>query len=334
MRVVLPRLLREQILYVVMNSPMSDYSDSDGSVCDFSSQITNPHHLGEIQVYTERTSRIRSAAKLHRAPQRKKLREFLIEGENSLISALLYGQISEIFIEEEHVEEWLSVIAHTLGKERGDAKTSPPISIINAKAAQALSETVTHTGIFALCSMPDHNLEEVLSAEDKNSETEYSVLAIAVETREPGNAGTIIRTADACGAQAVLFAGEAVDPYGGKATRASAGSIFHLPVLRCPQVSELFSSLKERGYTIIATAGDGDYNLDHADSFLRDKKKIAWLFGNEAHGLGSWQDYADYRVSIPLRGKAESLNLATAAAVCLYETARIHSSCSIYTNNS
>jgi len=149
-----------------------------------------------------------------------------------------------------------------------------------------------------------------------------------VETAEPGNAGALVRVADATGAGAVIFAGESVDPQGGKAVRSSAGSIFHLPVGRHSDVPEVIDQLHDRGFAVLATSGDGDVTLDEASSAPEGQvpllgQKVAWLFGNEAHGLGHWQDLADVRLSIPMQGRAESFNLVTAAAVCLYETARV-----------
>ena len=150
------------------------------------------------------------------------------------------------------------------------------------------------------------------------------LIAVPVETNEPGNAGTIIRVADAFGAGGVLFAGNTVDPQGGKAVRASAGSLFNLPVARNTSVVEVVEKLHEAEFQILATAADGDVTLheaaDPANGMLA--QPTAWLFGNEAHGLGDWLDLAGIRVSIPMRGQAESLNLATAASVCLYESSK------------
>jgi TrmH family RNA methyltransferase len=143
-------------------------------------------------------------------------------------------------------------------------------------------------------------------------------VAALVEPRDPGNVGTILRTADAAGADAVIVCGEAVDVYNGKAVRASAGSLFHLPVVVGIDVSDLSGT----GLTLLATSGQGDTDLDT----LIDEGGLAaptvWLFGTEAHGLpDATLKLADRAVRVPIYGRAESLNLAAAAAVCLYASA-------------
>lgn len=105
------------------------------------------------------------------------------------------------------------------------------------------------------------------------------------------------------------------------AARASAGSLFHIPVAREADARGLIGQLQARGLQVLATAADGETNLDHAGELLA--RPTAWLFGNEAHGLElELLDLADHRVRIPIRGRAESLNLATAASICLYESAK------------
>jgi TrmH family RNA methyltransferase len=145
------------------------------------------------------------------------------------------------------------------------------------------------------------------------------LVAIAVETSEPGNAGTLIRLADAMGADAVVFAGHGVDPYNGKVLRASAGSIFALPVLEVIDTAAVVAALSGAGLRVLATTLDGDTSLEDADL----SGPTAWLFGAEAHGLSAdVAALADARLRIPMVGRAESLNLAAAAAICLYESSR------------
>jgi len=144
------------------------------------------------------------------------------------------------------------------------------------------------------------------------------LVAVLAEIRDPGNAGTVLRTADAAGAAAVVFAGDAVDPYNGKAVRASAGSLFHVDVVRAADPLEVVAVLRRAGYTVLAADGHGPVALP--DAPLR--PPTAWLFGSEAHGLpAEVADAADTRVRVPIHGRAESLNLAAAAAVCLYASA-------------
>lgn len=272
--------------------------------------------------FTERTPRIISAVKLHRAAARRKAGRFLAEGSNAVTSALSYGTVVEVFA----TEDALASFGEELDSFEGDGDGGVRVHLITDRAAHALSESVTTTGLFALCASQLVDLGEVLDRGDRAGDG--SVLAVAVETSEPGNAGALIRVADATGAVGVIFAGETVDPQGGKAVRSSAGSLFHLPVARSTGVPEVIDRLHDHGYLVLATSGDGDVTLDEA-SVSTDgaqpllRQKIAWLFGNEAHGLGDWQDLADIRVQIPMHGRAESFNLVTAAAVCLYETGRV-----------
>jgi TrmH family RNA methyltransferase len=145
------------------------------------------------------------------------------------------------------------------------------------------------------------------------------VVPVLVEIRDPGNAGAILRSADAAGAAAVVFVGSSVDVHNPKVVRASAGSLFHLPVIRAPDLDEVIGRLVERGFRILAAAADGDVPVHQADL----TGSVAILFGNEAHGLSERdRAQADATVRIPIRGGAESLNLAAAAAVVLFEAAR------------
>jgi RNA methyltransferase, TrmH family len=121
------------------------------------------------------------------------------------------------------------------------------------------------------------------------------------------------------GADAVVLAGHAVDPYNGKCLRASAGSIFSLPVLEVTDTAEVIAALQNIGVRVLATTLDGEVSLDDAEL----SAPTAWLFGPEAHGLSpDVAGAADARVSIPMPGSAESLNVAAAAAICLYQSAR------------
>ena len=263
-----------------------------------------------MEMFTERTPRIVNAAKLHRAATRRKTGRFLAEGENAVTAALARGEVLDLYVTESAWGRFPFL----------QDVTGAHVHLITERAADHLSETVTHTGLFALCANQMVDDGTLIASAAKNG----PLIAVPVETNEPGNAGTIIRVADAFGAGGVLFAGNTVDPQGGKAVRASAGSLFNLPVARNTSVVEVVEKLHEAEFQILATAADGDVTLheaaDPANGMLA--QPTAWLFGNEAHGLGDWLDLADIRVSIPMRGHAESLNLATAASVCLYESSK------------
>jgi TrmH family RNA methyltransferase len=169
--------------------------------------------------------------------------------------------------------------------------------------------------VLAVCRFVDVTLEEVTSRP-------LRLVTVLANVRDPGNAGTVLRSADAAGADAVLFAGSSVDPYNSKCVRASAGSLFHLPVVTAVPVADAVTALRAAGLRVLAADGRGPRTLDDlaADGTLG--APAAWLFGNEAWGLPEeLRALADEPVAVPIYGRAESLNLAAAAAVCLYASA-------------
>lgn len=210
------------------------------------------------------------------------------------------GLVSEVFATEAALDRFGSLL------------DGAPVQLVTDRAAKALSDTVTPVGLVAVCRLPETSLDDVLASAPR-------LVAVAVETSEPGNAGTLIRLADAMGADAVILAGNSVDPYNGKCLRSSAGSIFALPVVQAPDTYELLAGLRSAGLQVLATTLDGETPLPTADL----TKPTAWLFGSEAHGLAAdVAAAADARVRIPMRGSAESLNVAAAASICLYESAQ------------
>jgi TrmH family RNA methyltransferase len=146
---------------------------------------------------------------------------------------------------------------------------------------------------------------------------------LLAQVRDPGNAGTVIRTAEADGASAVLLSHGAVDGYNAMCVRASAGSLFHLPIAVEVDVPTTVGALRVSGVQVLAADGAGGTDLDDLADAGRLAAPTAWLFGNEAWGLpADVAALADEVVRVPIHGRAESLNLATAAAVCLYASAR------------
>ena len=189
------------------------------------------------------------------------------------------------------------------------------VTLVDDRALASLSDSVTPAGVVALCRFVDRPLAHLLEPQPR-------LLAVCADVRDPGNAGTVVRTADAAGAEAVVLAGTSVDLYNPKTLRAAVGSAFHLPVAVEPDPADVVRAAQRAGLVVLATAGDGDVSLHDAGDLLAGP--TAWLFGNEAHGLpDDLAALADHRVHIPIHGRAESLNLATAAALCLYESARV-----------
>jgi TrmH family RNA methyltransferase len=245
---------------------------------------------------------VAAAVKLHRHVGRRRAGRFLAEGPNLIEAAVRRGLVSEVFATESASARF------------GAMLTEVPVHLVTERAAKALSDTVTPVGLVAVCAVPEVALADVIADHPR-------LVAVAVEISEPGNAGTLIRIADAMGADAVVLAGHSVDPYNGKCLRASAGSIFSIPVVSDADAAAVVGSLGDAGVQVLATTVDGEVSLDEADL----SGPTAWLFGPEAHGLPSdLAQMATHRVHIPMPGSAESLNVASAASICLYQSARAH----------
>lgn len=243
-----------------------------------------------------------AAVKLQRHIGRRRAARFLAEGPNLVEAALRRGLVSEVFATEAALDRFGALLA--------DA----PVQLVTERAAKSLSDTVTPVGLVAVCRVPEVSLDEVLAAAPR-------LIAVPVQISEPGNAGTLIRAADAMGADAVVLAGNSVDPYNSKCLRASAGSIFSVPVISEPDEAATVARLQAAGLQVLATTIDGEADLDHIDL----TPPTAWLFGPEAHGLPTeLAAAADHRVHIPMPGHSESLNIASAASICLYQSARAH----------
>jgi TrmH family RNA methyltransferase len=175
---------------------------------------------------------------------------------------------------------------------------------------------VTPQGLVGVCRFLDAPFEDILAARPR-------LVAVLANVRDPGNAGTVLRCADAAGAEAVVLTDASVDLYNPKAVRASVGSHFHLPVAVGVPVEQAVAGLKGAGVRILAADGAGTDDLDDELDKGTMGGPTAWVFGNEAWGLPEeTRALTDAVVRVPIHGKAESLNLATAAAVCLYASAR------------
>ncbi|WP_422768636.1 TrmH family RNA methyltransferase [Plantactinospora sp. WMMC1484] len=262
------------------------------------------------QLFTPRTPRIVAARRLHRRRDRDGSRRFLAEGPQAVREALAAPDVVvELFGTPAALDRYADLAATA-------DRAGVPVSRLTDEALAALTETMAPQGIVALCVQFDVPLRTALDRRPR-------LVAAFAEIRDPGNAGTVLRTADAAGAGAVVFAGEAVDPYNGKCVRATAGSLFHLDLVRAADPALVVAELRTAGLTVLAASGHGETDLDDLADAGGLARPTAWLFGSEAHGLpAELAEAADARVRVPLHGRAESLNLAAAAAVCLYASAR------------
>jgi TrmH family RNA methyltransferase len=255
------------------------------------------------ELLTERSARIVAVRKLTRRAGRDAAGLFLAEGRQAVAEALADPDgVREVFATEAAAAAHRDLLTGT----------SVPVRLLTDRASAGLSETVTPQGLVAVCPLRD------VAAETLTAEPPRLSVALA-ELADPGNAGTVLRTADACGAEAVVFGAGSADPYGGKAVRASAGSLFHVDVVRGAPLAPLITGLRGVGVTVLAADGGGEVALDTMTTELAGP--VMWLFGNEARGVPpELAALATARVRIPMRGRAESLNLAAAAAICLYTT--------------
>ncbi|QSB04125.1 TrmH family RNA methyltransferase [Natronoglycomyces albus] len=256
------------------------------------------------QKLTTRSARVVSARKLNRRRNRDKVRRFLAEGPQSVAEAAIAGAIIDLYYTESAAERFTDIIASA---ERSGAYTH----VVEDEVLEALADTVTPQGLIAEC----RYLEDHVPADAR-------LVVVCDRIADPGNAGTILRAADAAGADAVVFPEESVDPYNGKCVRASAGSLFHLPVVRGGVTAEHVATMSDLGAQVFAADAGGDADVFELAAAGDLVGPIVWLFGSEPHGLDSeLASIAHRKVRVPIWGQAESLNLAVAAGVCLYVTA-------------
>ncbi len=250
---------------------------------------------------------MRAVAKLTKRSARHETGLFLLEGPQAAREVLAYraDTLVELFATPTAMEKHADI---------RDAARDAGIEVVLTTEAvlDAMADTVTPQGIVAVARQSPTSLREIFAASPR-------LVAICEEVRDPGNLGTIIRAADAAGADAVVLTGRTVDPYNPKVVRATTGSLFHLPIAVGVDLPTAIEKAHAAGVRVIAAdVGGGDFLASRAIL----AEPTAWLFGNEARGLDDDAlALADLSLRLPIFGAAESLNLATAASVCLYETA-------------
>jgi len=256
--------------------------------------------------------RLKAARRLNKRAFRQRERAFLAEGPQAVAEAFHCGaRVTDLFVTVPARSRHHDLVTAI-------AATGIPAHIVSGEVMDELAQTVTPQGLLAVCGFVDVPLAEV------TARGQPRLVALLANVRDPGNAGTVLRTADAAGAHAVVFADASVDPYNGKCVRASAGSLFHLPVVAGARLEDVVVTLREAGLRIVAADGRAGRPLDDPEVQARLAGPTAWMFGNEAWGLPpELVALADEPVAVPIYGRAESLNLAAAAAVCLYASARV-----------
>ena len=241
-----------------------------------------------------------AALRLKKRALREQERRFLVEGAQGVAESLAEdGRLEALFVIDDL--DPLAVRARQAGVS---------VELVSPSVMERLTSTVTPQGVLGVARFVDRPIDALAT---------HGCVAVLHEVRDPGNAGTMLRSADAAGCAGVVFAGTSVDTYNPKTVRSSAGSIFHVPIVRDLDTAEALATLRERGFGVLAMDAHGEEDLFDAEL----PEATAFVFGNEAHGLpDEVVDDADRRVRVPHAGRAESLNLAAAATVCLFEWVR------------
>lgn len=270
---------------------------------------------GDQMIDNPRSPRVRAVAKLAKRDARSQTGLFLLEGPQSVTEALTYRPelVVELFATPTALERYTE-----LAQAAVDAGVD--IEFVTEDVLAAMADTVTPQGLVAVCRQFPTSVKDIFGGDPSFADAPR-LIAILEEVRDPGNAGTIIRAADAAGADAVIMTGRSVDLYNPKVVRATTGSLFHVPVAVGVELAAVLARCAAVGIQVLAADVKGSDLLDARREGLLEAP-TAWLFGNEARGLADEQlALADRAIVVPIYGHAESMNLATAASVCLYESA-------------
>lgn len=193
-------------------------------------------------------------------------------------------------------------------------RTGARVHVVSPEVLARATDTVTPQGMAAIAARPAATLTGAIS-----TATAGPLSLVLVDVQDPGNAGTLLRAAEAAGAAAVLFCGASVDPWSPKCVRASAGALFHLPVVDGGEATTVLAQLAAQGARTVATVVRGGTPYDHLDL----TGPVAVVVGSEAHGLpGPLVALVDERATIPMAGRAESLNVAMAGTLLCFESLR------------
>jgi TrmH family RNA methyltransferase len=261
---------------------------------------------GSPLITTSHNRAVTGARRLAKRAFRREEGRFLVEGPTGVTEALAEpGALLELFATPEAATRYAGLVATA-------AAAGVVIHSVTPSVMSDLAQTVTPQGLIGIAGLRDRALKDITAERPK-------LVVVLASIRDPGNAGTILRSADAAGADAVIFTDASVDPYNPKCVRSSAGSLFHVPFVVGVPLATAIVELRAAGLQVLATSGAGSVDLYSAEL----SGPVAWLFGNEAWGLPEeLVALADESVRVPIHGRAESLNLATAAAVCLYASAQ------------
>jgi TrmH family RNA methyltransferase len=269
-----------------------------------------------------RAERVRSVRALSKRSVRERTGRFAVEGPQGVREAVRYAgsRVRDVYLTSEALERYADDIVAPA------RAASLWVHEVTPEVLAAMAETDAPQGVLAVVDIADGGLPAAGRPDAGPSDaglaavlaTRPHLLVLLTNVRDPGNAGTVIRGADAAGAAAVLVSGASVDVHSSKVVRSTAGSLFHLPVVTGLDVEATLATLRANGIRTLAADGAGSTLLPDADLTA----PHCWVMGNEAWGLAQEvRDACDEVVRVPIHGRAESLNLAMAATVCLYASA-------------
>ena len=272
--------------------------------------VAREHDATGQELTSTRSPRVKAARQLAKRALRQRARSFLAEGPQAVTEALASpGVVRQLFVTAPARARYQALVSEA-------GRQGAGVQGVSGEVMAELAQTITPQGLLAVCQFVDVPLAQLAAAPGR-------LVVVLANVRDPGNAGTVLRAADAAGADGVVFSDASVDPYNSKCVRASAGSLFHLPVVVNAGVAVAVAALREAGLNVLAADGRAGRPLPQLGEEGLLARPTAWLFGNEAWGLpGEVLALADQAVAVPIYGRAESLNLATAAAVCLYASAQ------------
>lgn len=260
---------------------------------------------GRTSINSAKSARVVQLRLLHTRKHRDERGAFVVEGPATVLAAIELGRLSELWVTADAETAFGEIVSRAV-----DSGTN--LVCMSDSVSMAISSTQQPVGLVGVARQSTTTLSEVLATAPRR-------VVVLDQVNDPGNAGTIIRTADAAGVDAVIFTTGSVDPYNDKCVRATTGSIFHLPIVRGVEVDSVLRACTESGLVTLATSSTGAQSLTSPQVSRALAGRVVWLFGNEAGGLDDAViQQADLAVSIPMRAGVESLNIAMAAGICMY----------------
>jgi TrmH family RNA methyltransferase len=256
-----------------------------------------------------KSPRVTELRKLQQRRHRVERGAFVVEGPQAIREAVQSQVLRELFVTTTSLATHAGIIAQA-------RVAGAPVVEVSEPVMAALCETESPQGIVGVCDLITVSVDEVFARAVKVTSPRVVILD---RITDPGNAGTIIRTAAALGVQGIVLTHGSVDPHNGKCVRASAGAIFHVPISADVEPASVYERMRIGNFLIATTDADGSATLSSDAMVPAENLPLAWVFGNEAQGVDAWwHEHADYRIRIPMSGHVESLNVASAAAICMY----------------